>query len=468
MTDILLINPSSTTVQNNPIPFGLAYIAGFLEKNNFSVRILDLSIKSMTDEEILSNIEKTNPKKIGFSCMSVHVSFIKRITKKIKEKFDRIILIAGGTHITALPNESINELENVDLFVLGEGEKTILEIMKNIKLSKINGIAYIENKKVQINPPREFIKDLDGLPFPARHLLANINKYQLGFDWEGRKPSATIFSSRGCPFNCIYCASKIMWKQRVRFRSAENILEEIDFLVKKYRVKEILFYDDHFVLDKERLVKICKGLIKRNYNLTWCCLSRVDCMTLKIAKLMKKSGCHMISFGVESGSQTILNVMKKNVKIKDIVKTFEICKKAGMHTKASFIFGAPKETEETINETQKLLKIIRPDYIWLFIMTPLPGTELYKMHEKAGIISKDWAMYDQTTYNKFYDTNLTYEELRTAVAKTYKSYYFSFGYAFSQIKKFNLPKFFAYFRLFKLLPYALKYIKKGRLKNEGD
>ncbi len=468
MVDILLINPSSTTVQNNPIPFGLSYIASFLEKNNFSVEILDLSVRQMNDEEILKYIEKIKVKKVGFSCMSVHVSFLKRITKKIKDEIEDIVLIAGGMHITALPLESIKELKNIDLFVMGEGEETILEIMKNVKLSKINGLGYIEKGKATLNPPREFIKNLDEIPLPARHLLPSINKYQLGFDWEGRKPSATIFSSRGCPFNCIYCASKVMWKQKVRFRSADNILKEIDFLVKKYGVKEILFYDDHFVLDKERLVKICKGIIKRNYNLTWCCLSRVDCMTLKIAKLMKKSGCHMISFGVESGSQTILNVMKKNIKVQQIVKTFNICKKAGMNTKASFIFGAPKETFKTISETQKLLKLILPDYIWLFIMTPLPGTELYKMHEKAGIISKDWSMYDQTTYNKFYDTNLTYGDLRKAVAETYRTYYFSFRYMFSQIRKFNMRKFSAYFRLFKLLPYALSYMKKGRSKKDGS
>ena len=268
--------------------------------------------------------------------MSVHVNFIEKITKKIKEYFKDIQIIIGGIHPTALPEKTIKRMKNVDVFVIGEGEQTFLELMQNKKFENIKGVAYMKSGKVRINPCREFIQNLDTLPFPARNLL-DMEKYTLGFDWEGRKPAATIFSSRGCPFNCIYCASKIMWKRKVRYRSAENILAEIDFLVKEYKIKEILFYDDHFVLDKKRLKKICEGLIKRKCDLTWCCLSRTDCMDLETAKLMKKSGCHMISFGVESGSQKILDNMEKNVKVEDIIKTFEICRKARINTKASFI-----------------------------------------------------------------------------------------------------------------------------------
>jgi len=465
MTDILLINPSSITVQNNPIPFGVAYLAGFLEKGGYSVKILDLSAEKYSQKEILNYIDKIKPKKIGISCMSVHANFVKELSKKIKEKYN-IPIIVGGIHPTALPQKSLDYWPDVDILVRGEGEITLSEIMAGKPLEKIDGIAYRKKENIKLNKEREFISDLDVLPFPARHLLPDLKKYSLGFDWEGRKPAAMIFSSRGCPFSCIYCASKIMWKQRLRLRSARNVLNEIDFLVKKYGTKEILFYDDHFVFNKKRLREICMGLIKRNYDLTWGCMSRVDCFDLETALLMKKSGCHMISFGVESGSQTVLDHMEKRVQVDSIIKAFDICKKAGICTKASFIFGAPGETRDTIKDTQNVIRRINPDYIWLFIMTPMPGTKLYKLHEESGIASEEWSMYDQTTYNRFYGTNLGYAELRDTVKKTYKNYYLSFHYIFSQLKKLNMRKINVYISLFKKIPLAIKYVSKGREKNE--
>lgn len=464
MTDILLINPPSTTVQNNPISFGLAYIGSYLEEHGFTVKILDLSIDRKTDGEILDYIGLVKPKKVGISCMSVHVSFADRISKKIKSRFCKIQLLLGGIHPTALPEKTVKELKYFDVFVLGEGELTVLELMKDVELSKVNGIAYLKNNKVVINPPRAMIEDLDILPFPARHLFPDMKNYNLGFDWEGKKPAAMVFTSRGCPFNCIYCASKVMWKRKVRFRSAENVLKEVDFLVKKYGVKEILFYDDHFTLNKNRLIAICEGLIKKQkeYKVSWCCLSRTDSLDLEIAKLMKKSGCHMISFGVESGSQTILNAMDKNVLVKDIINTFKICKKAGINTKSSFIFGGPEESYSTVKETQDLIKKILPDYVWFFIMTPMPGTKLYQLHVESGIALEDWSLYNQTTYNRFYKTKFSYNQLRSIVAESYRSYYFSFRYIFSQIRKLNLRKISVLLTLSKNFSVILGYMKKGK------
>jgi len=384
--------------------------------------------------------------------------------KKIKTQFNDIQIILGGVHPTALPEKTLKEIKFIDLLVLGEGELTISELMGNTKLDEIKGIAYLKNDKIFINPPREMIPDLDILPFPARELLPDMNNYNLGFDWEGRKPAAMVFSSRGCPFNCIYCASKVMWKRKIRFRSAENVLKEIDFLVKKYNIKEVLFYDDHFTLNKGRLIAICEGLISRNYNLSWCCLSRTDCLDLETAKLMKRSGCHMISFGVESGSQIVLDAMEKNVLVQDIINTFEICKIVGINTKASFIFGGPKESYSTIKETLSLIKKILPDYVWFFIMTPMPGTKLYQLHEQSGIASDDWVSYNQTTYTHFYDTKFSYNQLRKIVAKSYRSYYLSFNYIFSQIRKLSFRKISTFFILFKNILIIFIYVNTGKRK----
>lgn len=460
-TDLLLINPPTDTLQNKPTPLGLMYISSFLEEKGFKIKILDLSMHNLNDGQILDWIKKINPRKIGISCMSVDFNFLKRITKKIKTFFKDIQLITGGVHPTAMPQEVLNTT-SIDVLVIGEGENTLLELMKDYNLKDIKGIAYMKNKKMVVNEPREFIEDLDKLPFPARHLLPPLKNYSLSMDWEGRKPSVVLFSSRGCPFNCIYCASKIMWKRKVRFRSAENVLKEIDFLVSKYRIKEILFYDDHFVLNKPRLVEICNGLIKRNYDLTWCCLSRVDSIELDTLKLMKKAGCHMISFGVESGSQKILDSIEKNVKISQIINAFKLCKTVGINTKATIIFGSPNETRETINETNKLLKIILPDYVWFFSITPFPGTKLYELHKTHGLSFDNHENYNQTSYNKFYGTDLRYDEIKKEIKKAYRSYYLSLSYILSQLRKISLKKISVYWELLKHTSAIMVYLKRQK------
>ncbi|GBE19704.1 oxygen-independent coproporphyrinogen-III oxidase 1 [archaeon BMS3Abin17] len=461
MKDILLINPTSSSEQNLPPPLSLIYLAGFLEKHKYSVSILDLVIDPKSDEEIINRIKEVNPKKIGFSCMSLHVPFIKRITNKIKENF-KVPIIIGGIHPTALPEKSVEEMKDVDLFVLGEGELTLLEIMQDKPLKKIKGLAY-RSKGIKVNPKRDYIPNLDDIPFPARHLI-DLRKYTLGLDWEGRKPATIMFTSRGCPFDCIYCASKVMWTRKIRFMSAKKVLEEIDYLIKKYGVREILFYDDHFTFNRGRLKEICNELIKRKYDLAWCCLSRVDIVDSDMIRLMKRAGCHMISFGVESGSQTILDAMQKNVKVEKILNAFKICREVGMNTKASIIFGGPKESFRTVEETKRVLKKILPDYLWLFIMTPLPGTKLYQLHKESGLGSENWEMYDQTTYNVFYDTDLNYKDLRKIVSDAYKGYYFSVGYMLSQIRKLSVRKINTGLKIMKYIVPALKYSKSGREK----
>ena len=455
--DLLLINPATISIQNNPIPFGLTYLASFLEKKGFSVKLLDLGVDYMDDESLINYIKGIKPRNIGFGCMTVHVDFVKRITKKIKENID-VKIFVGGIHPTSFKEKNFDDFKDVDIIFIGEGELTLLEVLQGKKLSNIKGIAYKDKGKVRVNEIRELIEDIDILPFPARHLLDS-NKYALSFDWEGRNPSTTMFTSRGCPYNCIYCASKVMWRRKVRFRSAENVLNEIDFLIKECGVREILFYDDHFTLNKERLYKICNGLLERKYDLTWGCLSRVDSLDLETLRLMKKAGCHIISFGVESGSQTTLNSMKKDVKVEDIKRAFALCRETGINTKATFIFGAPKETRETINETRNLIKVIKPDYVWFFIMTPMPGTELYDLHQKIGLGCTEWNMYNQTGYNKFYDTDLDYNILKKEVSRAYRGYYLSADYIFSQLRKINSRKIRVWLRILRYLPSVLKTLK---------
>jgi anaerobic magnesium-protoporphyrin IX monomethyl ester cyclase len=451
-TDISFINVETTTYANVPEPLGILQLAGSLVKNNFNVKILDMTVDDRPIKQFL------DADLIGLSFTSANTFKAESIIKQIREKNPNAKILVGGSHTTALPEKALQEMP-VDIIAKRESDETIVEIAEGKKpLKDILGISYRDSRgKVHHNPYRPFIENLDSLPYPARHLV-DMSKYDIHFTWEGRKPAATMFSSRGCFANCIYCASKVTWTRRVRFRSAEHVLGEIDHLREKYGTKEILFYDDVFPLNHERLIQVCKGLKDR--DITWCCFSRVDTLVPGHAKVMAESGCHMINFGVESGSAKILQNLKKGLpkgmEQQKILEAFRECKKNKISTKASFMLGSPGETKDTINETINIIKKTMPDYMFIFSITPLPGTELWDMHQKSGMLSKDWTLYDQNLYDKYIDTDVSYDYVRKKILRTYLKYYLSPRYFLKQLKRGSFKPYKAMLDEFKgIMPYIM-------------
>jgi len=382
-----------TTIFN---PLGIGYIAAYLLKKNFNVKIQDLTFS----EKI--NIDNTR-KIYGISMPTPLYNFSMEVIKKIKEKNKNNIVIVGGPHANCLPEELIKN-KNIDYVVLGEGEETFFELCKNLinkkQIKKIKGIYYKDKNGIHFTGQRNFIKNLDNLPFP-RHDLFSLEKY----DENKAIKEMLIIASRGCPFNCEFCQPYLrnIFGAKIRYRSPKNVIDEMEHLKKRYNAQIIAFADD--MVNPDYTKKICNEIIKRKLKILWRCQARAN-LTKEILKLMKKAGCIGISFGVESGSQKVLDSIQKNLKIKDIKKVFKSCREVGIFTHAFIMIGNSNENMKDVFKTSKLIKEIKPFSIGVAITTPYPKTHLFERLKKENKIPKklDWGKFhhimDNTTHIK--------------------------------------------------------------------
>jgi anaerobic magnesium-protoporphyrin IX monomethyl ester cyclase len=397
--DVLLINPPREIPQKPDYPpTGLAYIAGILNKNKIKTKIIEAS--AMSWDKLKNSINYKYPFVVGIPCWTNERGQSFKLAKGIREKFPFSKIIVGGHHATAFP-EHIFKLTCADAVVLGEGEESALELVRALlngdNLNNIRGIAFKDGEKVIITTPRSLIDDLDSIPFPCYEGL-DLDGYNGPPETKGR--SAGIITSRGCPHRCIYCSSSRFWMQKWRARSANNVLEEIEWLYKDYGIRNIFFFDDNFTVRKERTIEICKGIIQRGLDIKWISESHVTHIDKEILFWMKKSGCYRIEFGVESGSLKILKNIKKRQTVEQIQKAFELTHEAGIKPKAYLIVGSPGECESTIKETIDVIKRIKPyDSMGSQILQVLPNTEIYDSMKSRMLINDDyWLRNDSTVY----------------------------------------------------------------------
>jgi len=392
--DILLVNVSymnpvfgkrETTGDIFP-PLGIVYLATYLKKHNINVDILDANALDMTDDEVSEFIKSKDSAIIGFTTTTIIMPNVIGICNKIKRK-DNIVIV-GGPHASAIPEDTLEECENIDVIVVGEGEITTLELINKIKNNEkydsVKGIVYRDGNSIKRTDPRGMIHDLDSLNFPDIDMLP-LEKYRpapiIDLGYAGEK-FATIITARGCTGVCIFCASSSFWK-RIRTRSAENILKEIDMLVKR-GVKHIVIVDDTFTCYKPRLKEFCNAIIERKYDISWNCYARVPDVDEEVLGLMKKAGCFFIFYGVESGSQEVLDRIKKMIKLEDAEKAVKLTKRAGIMANCAFMMGHPGETYETMKMTLDFAIKLNPHMAEFYITTPFPGTELYQTCKENG------------------------------------------------------------------------------------
>lgn len=388
--DIVLINPwpkaegiNEATIEP---PLGLAYIAAVLEREGFKPDIVDASVLRLKVGKVAEIVLQKKPKIVGISANVISARSAFEISRILKRKNKNLKVIFGGPHPTALPKETL-EKSKADAIVLGEGEETALEICQRMKRKRplfknVAGLVYRENGEIIQNERRPLIGDLDSLPFPAYHLLPDLNCYKTR---ARKKPVASIFTSRGCPFQCVYCSSNIFGK-KYRMRSPQNVLEEIDYLVKHYQVKQIDILDDNFTLIKERTDKIFDGLIARGHNLAINLQSgiRADRVDKELIKKMRKAGVFKIAFGVETGDKRVLKIIKKSLDLRAVLKATKWAKKEGITTYGFFMFGLPGETKTSMQKTINFAKKMDPDIAHFGITVPFPGTELYEEIKRRG------------------------------------------------------------------------------------
>lgn len=436
MKKLLLLNPplgekersgALATATGRSIPYGLISLASVVRKEGYHVYFLDSANFGYGVEETVNKILAINPDYVGITTVTLSIDRSSKVADLLKMKNSEINIIVGGAHLSSVPEETMNRFSSFDVGVIGEGEETIIEVLKTLdtdgSLKTINGIIYREGHEICKTGQRSMIKDLDSLPLPAWDMIPDmVNTYRPSAPSYLRLPSTTIVTSRGCFGRCIFCNSKMI-HGGLRCFSAEYVLKMIRYLVKNYKIKDLSIYDDNFVFFRERVEKICKTILDEKIDITWSCYSRVDQGNLELFKIMKRAGCWQISYGIESGSQRILDLVKKDVKLEQIEKTVTETKKAGLRTRGFFIIGHFTESRESILETINFMKKIPLDDFHFTAFTPLPGTVAYKMADKYGKFDRTWSKMN-LQYPAFVPNGLTAEQLEYYSKLAYRSFYF--------------------------------------------
>jgi anaerobic magnesium-protoporphyrin IX monomethyl ester cyclase len=399
MSAIILIRPriDISFSQANP-PIGLGYLASSLEKAGFRVYILDLAIYNITDQTLVDFVKRKAPILIGISSLSAYYMAMKHISRTIKLACPEIPIVLGGIHVSSLPEASLNE-SSADFVVIGEGERTIIELAncidkKNLNYADIKGIAYKEGADFVITQPRELVEDLDSLPIPSWHKI-DPHRYPAvphGFIMKHR-PVAPILSTRGCPYDCSYCASCQFWHRRIRFRTPEKIVDEVEYLYNHFHIREFHFWDDNLTLKRSHIVDICKEILKRGLNISIATPNgvRVDTLKNNILRLMKATGFYHLTFSVESGSIAILRANNKKTSLSTIIKNTIMAKQLGFGLNGFFMIGFPQDTIRSIRKTINLAKSLPFDMHSFFIVQPLPGSGLFDAWvRKHELIDFNW------------------------------------------------------------------------------
>lgn len=422
-------------------PIKLMYLAG-VARERANVLFIDADAEGISDKEFLARAKKFKPDIIVAEPTPASLKDEIFIAKKIKEIFKNTKVILTGPFVSAVADEILKKYKEVDCIIQGEAEKTLERIIKGEAEAK--GIH-----------KQDFFMDLDKLPLPVHDLIPT-KKYISAFI---RKfPYTTIETSRGCPFSCTYCNAFLSSGKKPRFRSVKNIIKELKF-VKSLGIKGFYLNDETFTLDKERLKKLMKAMIKEKFNFGWACNARTDTVDKEILDLMKKAGCTCIFYGVESGNQKIIDYYKKNIKLEDALKAFKLTKKAGIETMAHFILGAPEESLDTINDTVKFAKTLNPDLASFNILTAYPGTELFDDLKKKGFIEiTDWSLVDQSIKANLRTQFLTARELELAAKNAYRKFYYRPKYILRKL--FKIRSFRDLAKLIKGFFTFLNLIKK--------
>ena len=373
-------------------PTNLALLASYVRQNSHEPKIVDLDIEGSSNlEEIARLILSNDPRVVGFTCLTPRFSITLDIIAECKRLNPEVITVVGGPHVSGLSKYALKE-SAVDYGVVGEGEVTFLELINNIAVGNpvdaVANLIYRNNGKIQINPVRPFIIDLDALPFPAFDLL-KLDHYVDPAFYEG--PHLGLMSARGCPYDCYFCASRVVWGRRIRYRSPANMLSEIKEAIDKYRIREFIFYDDTFTLQRNRILEFLDAVIEGHLDIRFYCQVRVDYIDVEIAKKLRAAGCFAVAIGVESGNEEILKAMGKNLTKDQIRSGVHVLKESKMPFLASYIFGHPGDTHESIQQTIDFSNELDADQSKFLIATPYPGTRFFDMAVAQGTISDEGA-----------------------------------------------------------------------------
>lgn len=427
---ILLINPYLSFAKeiNEAVtypPINLTYLAAFLNKNNFECEILDANLLRLENKKIINRIMDSLPDVVGLTINIANVKESIDLAKRVKAEL-KIPVIAGGPFASSA-YDYLLKTGVIDVVIRGEGEITFLNLMKCFPdFSKIQGISFLNHDTLISTQNRPLIKNLDTLPFPAYDLLPNL-KFYCGR--ARRKPMAPILTSRGCPFQCIYC-DKGVFGTVFRKRSPQNVIKEIEFLINNYHIKQIDILDDNFTLDIKRAEKILDIIIRKKYDLIFNFPNglRADALTPQLIKKMANAGVYKVAFGIESGDENILKKIKKSLNLEKVKTAVKLFKKEGISVSGFFMIGLPYETPQTMQKTIDFAKQLDVNFANFALVVPFPGTELYDIIKKEGKLTHPFEEGLESGYytvkeGYFELGNLDKETILKYQKKAYKEFY---------------------------------------------
>ncbi len=412
---------------------GIAYMASILKNEGHEVNVIDALAEGLSRASLINKIAVVQPDIVGLTASTYQIYDAAEIAKEVKGLSSEIITIIGGYHASALPEQTLKEFDSFDYLVSGEGELTLPELLKAISsgnndmLKDIKGIVYRIGNKIIVNPQRPYI-DVNTLPMPDFDEF-NLSLYKPFYTFLIRKlRELPVMTSRGCPYDCVFCFRS--QGHIVRYKSLQSVIDEIKRDIEVYHINQILFTDETFTINMKRTEAICDALISTGINkkIEWGCETRADVVDEALLKKMKRAGCRVIYYGVESGDQGILDHATKDLKIDDIKNAVKWTKDAGIDVYANLIIGLPYDTEETINRTIDFAIELDPDAVSFAILTPFPGTELVDMIKKGKgelkIIAHDWRDYNKQFGRALELEYLSIKQLRKLQRKAYIKFYF--------------------------------------------
>ncbi|MDD4893807.1 MAG: radical SAM protein [Candidatus Omnitrophica bacterium] len=406
-------------------PLDLSYVAAILRENNIPVTLLDASTLNLPPSEVLKPAAQERPDFIGIPSAWGSIPFDIELAKELKNRLPSVKIVIWGVNVTANPEIALSS-GYIDFVILGEPEKPFLDIVNGVLAENV---AYKSGGKT-ILAKRSLLENLDSLPFPARDLLPNA-KYTAPY--ARKNPFTSVSTSRGCPYSkCNFCPTNIWYMNRVRYRSVENVMQEIGEIINKLKIHSIIFRDQSLTFEQERLINICNEIISRKHPVSWRCFSGVGIRNKKLFSIMKKAGCYQINYGFESGSQEILDLNNKGTTLEESREAVRLTREAGIEVSGSFMLGMWGDTEETIKKTVDFAISLDIDYAEFILATPLPTTKFY---EQCGLQDKTGTFISQRWYNRSYNSNLLLKDnfLEKQLKSAYKRFYFRPAYIFSRL-----------------------------------
>ncbi len=437
------------------IPLGIAYLCAYLERAGHTLRVIDFQIGKY---DMVREIERFKPDLLGLSICSPAITHAQEIVQTTRSTWPNLTIVAGGPHVTEFREQVFDTIPNLDLLVIGEGERTMVALAermeKGLPYDDLKGIVVKKEGRFFFTGKGEVIKDLAELPRMPLHLFEVRKYYPLPGTFR-RLPSIAMATTRGCPFKCTFCNSRTLSSETPRIRPPQAIVEEIEWLTRTYHAREIYFVDELFTLKRSHVMAFCEEMIRRQINIGWKCCSRVDTVDREMLQLMKQSGCFMISYGVESGDDQMLKRMKKGITTDQIRKTFRITREVGIERMAFFILNSYGETRASLQKTLQFSKELKPDFVNFELFKPFPGIEMRRQIEAdpgCRINREIWDDWNEFTVGNhiFYSQNdLTEAFLKKEYEQAIKNFYLNIPFIFkSLIKMKSVDQFKCYLKTF--------------------